>query len=508
MNKKVLVIGNNTEDTDIRTEILANNNKSKNFGLLQEDDDASEVGFYHSSLADASSGFLINTAKNFDEVILLDQPLSEWTSQKILLSTLKLFQDLERNSNYWGITVQYKDNHNIKIYNDWIQFFKTNKSFCIYPWINYSDDGGSVRLCARSNTKMLDVQSVDDWRTDSKYVKLRQKMLTGQRIPESCNSCYEYEDRGMTSYRVHDSLDYIAQLGIDSINDLEKIESPYYYEIRSSNKCNLMCRMCTPQYSHLLQREFDQHPELTNKLQSFSKSYQYSNLGKSINIKGLTDKHTVYLTGGEPTVMKETYSFMRDCIDAGKTDFMLTIGTNANFLSDIFWELADHFTHLHFSVSVDGYGIVNDYIRWRSNWNDIIKNCEKIKSKGHLFTWNHVPTIWGIHRTHEFFEFASDNFPMESLYLQYNHVDLHSAFISPMIEEVVESLQRTKETKLYRSDGKDCKSGIDSLLAHYQTYKPEHDKVEKFFRWNDIMDNARNIKLIDYIPDLDSYRPY
>ena len=64
------------------------------------------------------------------------------------------------------------------------------------------------------------------------------------------------------------------------------------------------------------------------------------------------------------------------------------------------------------------------------------------------------------------------------------------------------------ETSLYYSDGKDCKSGIDSFYEHYQTFKCDPEQLEKFFRWNDLMDNARNIELKDYIPELDACRPY
>ena len=508
MKQRVLVIGNNTLDTDLRTENLARKNSSKNLGLITEDSDVSQTGYYHSSIADASSGYLISIAKQFDKVILLDQPLEEWTSKKLLLSSLKICQEVERNSNYWGTSVQYKDNKNIQIYTDWMNFFKTNKSFCIYPWINYNDDGGNNVLCARTKTKIADVGAIENWQTHPEYVDIRQRMLRGERMPENCSVCYEYEDKGMTSYRVHDSLDFIAQLGIRNVKDLEQIDNPYYYEIRSSNKCNLMCRMCTPLYSHLLKKEFEENPDLVTNQQFWRDNYAYSNKLKTIDVKTLTHKHLVYLNGGEPTVMKETYQFMRKCIDAGHTDFGLTIGTNANFFSEQFWDLAKYFTQLHFSVSCDGYGIVNNYIRWRSDWDSIVENCHRIKQEGHQFTWNHVPTIWGIHRTHEFFEFASREFPQESLYLQYNFVDLHSAFISPMIEEVKESLRLTQETKLYYSDGKDCKSGIDGLLEHYKRYKTEPDKVEKFFKWNDIMDSARNIMMVDYIPDLDAYRPY
>ena len=510
MNKKVLVIGNNTEDTNVRTEKLAKRSGNKNFGLIEFDTPKDfKYGHYHTSLADVSSGFVMSIAKDFDEVILLDQ--NEYDSQKILLSTFKLFVNLEQKSNRLGLRTKYKENKNIKVYNDWIQYFQKNKSFCIYPWINYNDqvnEGTGLQLCSRASKKLKEVEDLHDWKTDPDYTRIRRKMLKGELIPEHCKVCYQYESRGLTAYRTHDSLDYIAKLGIETLEDLDKITNPYYYEIRSGNKCNLKCRMCSPNHSHLLRREFKQNPELSLPMQWIRKDYPYSNINDVVNIESLTDKHTVYPTGGEPTVMKEIYEFMRRCIDAGKTDYNLTIPTNANRISGVFWDLASKFSNLHFSVSVDGLGLVNDYIRWNSSWDNIVATCEKIKSEGHQFTWNHVPTIWGIHRTHEFFEFASRAFPFEHLYLQYNRVVLHSAYVSPLIEEVKESMRRTMETSLYYSDGKDCKSGIDSFYEHYQTFKCDPEQLEKFFRWNDLMDNARNIELKDYIPELDACRPY
>ena len=113
-------------------------------------------------------------------------------------------------------------------------------------------------------------------------------MLRGERMPENCSVCYEYEDYGMDSYRIHDSLDFIAQLGIRNVKDLEQIDNPYYYEIRSSNKCNLMCRMCTPLYSHLLKKEFEENPDLVTDQQFWRDNYEYSNKLKTIDVKTLT----------------------------------------------------------------------------------------------------------------------------------------------------------------------------------------------------------------------------
>jgi len=389
--------------------------------------------------------------------------------------------------------------------NDWKEFFFFYLSFCIYPWILYNDDLGYMTTFARSSQKITDIKSNLDWKNDPDYNNIRKKMLQGTKLPEFCSVCYDYESKGLDGYRRHDSLDYIAKLGIKNLDDLDNITSPYFYEIRLSNKCNLMCRMCTPIHSHLIKREFRKFPELSRPGQNENSKVQYTSLDV-VDIPGLTEKHTVYITGGEPTVMKELYEFMQLCIDAKRTDFRLTMTTNTQFMSEKLWRLAKHFPNLHFSISIDGYKEVNDYIRWKSSWDDIMRNVDRMVEEGYGITWNHVPTIWGIHRTHELFEFVSDRFPFVGLYLQYNRVDLHSAFKSPLIQETIESMKRCQETKVYFNDGKDCRSGVDSFLEHYSNVDLDLDHLQKFFAWNDLMDHARGIQMKDYIPDLDATR--
>jgi MoaA/NifB/PqqE/SkfB family radical SAM enzyme len=504
--KKVLVLGNNTEDTDDQTTRLAGN--YKNHGLVSDPlQDVSANGYYHTTISDLPPGDIINIAKQFDEVIMLDQTAEEWVSSKPFLTTYKIMVEIEKNSNRWATRSKYKTNANIKTLEYWTNLFKGNESFCIYPWIHFNNYSGHMQLCSRSFKKVKDVGTIKDWSTDPDYGVIRKAMLEGKRLPKSCSTCYQYQERGLDSYRVHDSLDYIVKLGLNNLKDLEKIDNPYYYEVRLSNKCNLMCRMCTPIHSHLLKREFRQNPELAIPGQNEKNDYKSFSSTDHIDIDSLTPKHSVYLTGGEPTVMREVYDFMQHCIDRERTDFELTLPTNVQSLNSKFMRLAKQFSRMHFSVSIDGYGLTNDYIRWRSDWKTIEKNLYMIKDEGIKFSWNHVPTIWGIHRTHELFEFASENFPHETLYLQYNRIDLHSAYRSPLVKETLESLERCKKTRLYWSDGKDCRSGIDSFYNHYQSYKPDKEHLKKFFDWNDKMDNARNIKMADYIPELAACNP-
>ncbi len=507
---RTLVLGNNTQDTDDQVTELATKGNTINHGLIDTvDQDCSQQGYYHTTLLDLAPGEIMKIVHKFDEVKVLDQPAESWESQKPRLSTYKLIATLEKQSNRLGIKVYGKDNDSFVDMEYWTNLFKQNRSFCAYPWIVHSqdkNDGTKLNLCARSSYEVADVKGIrGNWQTDPKYTKIRENMKRGIKLPKTCRVCYKYEDHGMTGYRTHDSLDWIARLSLKNIKDFDKITNPYYYELRLSNKCNLMCRMCTPLHSHLLIPEFKENPGLVNSNQWYSEDQSFTDTSV-IDVENLTKKHTVYLTGGEPTIMHEVYAFMRKCIDLEKTDFHFTIGTNAQRLNPLFMNLASKFSNMHFSISIDGYGKVNDYVRWKSDFDTIISNCHRLVNQGHQITWNHVPTIWGIHRTHELFEYVSEHFPKVPLYLQYNRVDITCAFKSPLIEETLKSMERCKKTILYSSDGKDCTSGIDAFYDHYLRYKVNKDDLQKFFTWNDLMDKARNISMSDYIPELDACR--
>lgn len=506
---KVLYIGDNTIKTYDRVKDLADLNSVEMQGLIEDMSvEFESPGYYFTSTIDCIPKTIIDNVHKFDEVRLLDISSEEWSHSKIFLDSYVLIKELERQSNRIGIRVKYYENAESLDY--WTNLFKTNKSFCLYPWIQINlERGEETQLypCSRANRGSIitDLKDLTDWKTDKKFTEFRERIKSGKRLDTVCQTCYRYEDRGLTSYRVHDSLDWIAALNLKSIEDLDSIENPYFYDLRLSNKCNLMCRMCTPIHSHLLYNEFKEHPELNGPGQGIREKYSYTSTDV-VKIETLTDKHMVYLTGGEPTIMKEVYEFMRKCIDQGKLDFQFSMTTNAQNLNKTFIDLADKFERLHFSVSIDGYGKVNDYIRWRSNFEKLIENCHMLREHGHVISWNHVPTIWGIHRTHELFEYLGEHFPDVHLYLQYNRVELHSAFNSPLAAQVIESMKRCQQTATYWNNGKDCKSGIDSFLEHYQSYTIDTNHLKRFFAWNDLMDSARNIKLIDYIPDLDQCR--
>ena len=500
-NQKILCIGNNTEDTDIQTTKLALEKQTKNHGLLNNNNfNIENFGYYHTCILDLTLGNLIDIAKQFDKIIMLDQAKETWPHWKPLLSTYKLMQELDQ----LGHVTEYKNNKNIEDYQNFFRQIENNKSFCIYPWINLVEENGHLQTCARSRENITTFDKLQDWRTDPEFTKIRNKMLQGELLPKNCKYCYNYENKNIESYRQFETKEWISKLEIKSIEDLDNITHPYYYEIRLSNKCNLMCRSCKPEHSHLIDREYKKFNIIYPEKQYF----KYSNLDR-IDIDSLSPKVRVYLTGGEPTVMTEVYTFMKKCIAKGKTDFDFTLGTNAATISNKFLDLANNFTNMNFSVSLDGYGRINDYWRWGSKWDQVIYNSKLLESYGHNISINCVPGIYNVTNLHLLYEFLDKEFPHTSVYLQINHVGSQSAYNHPNHDLVIKSMLKCKQTKMYYADGKSNKTAIDSLYDHYSK-KPECDlqSLKEFFEYNDKLDAARNSRLGDYIPELEECRKY
>ena len=498
-DKKILCIGTNSSDTDIKTTNLAKTNNTVNHGLIADYDFIPlDFGYYHTSIIDVSSGAIIQMAKHFDSVHFFDQPLSEWSHWKLLMSSYRLMVELDT----LGYNTTYKDNNNIQKYKNFDQLFSWNKSFCIYPFMLLTEEHGYLVPCARSTEKITTVDKLVNFKTNEEYNKIRTAMIKGEKLPNHCSFCYDYESKGIESYREFETIEWVSKLDINSVEELAEINHPYYYEIRLSNKCNLMCRSCKPEHSHLIEKEYKKF----NIIYPFPQTFKYSSTSL-IDIDSLSSATRVYLTGGDPSVMTEVYEFMEKCISAGKIDFDFTLGTNGQTLTNKFLELTKHFTNMNFSISLDGYGKINDYWRWGSDFDTIIKNVRILESQGHTISINCVPGIYNVTNLHLLYEFLDRELPHTTVYIQINHLPMQSVYNHPNAKLALESLEKCKQTKMYYSDGKSNKTFFDSAIKHYSSNPTcDLDLLKQFFEYNDKLDQARNVKLADYIPELEDCR--
>jgi hypothetical protein len=494
-NKKILVLGNETVDTDSQVTALATSNTTINHGLLiNELFEISQPGYYHTTVVDLSPGAIANLANKFDKIMLLDQPHDSYPHAKTLLTTLRLCQDLEQ----LGVNVEYKNTFSAKNMLYWRDYLNKNKSFCFYPFlslINYTD---FTSHCPKKVVPVKKLSDIQDWSTDPEYNIIRNKMLNGELMPERCSDCYAREAEGQESTRQFETLEWAQRIGATSVEDFLKIKSPLMYEIRPSNKCNIMCRTCDPHHSHLIEKEWKSIGYRNYK------EFKFNNTPfDKIDFKSAV---SIYVGGGEPTIMPEFYDFLRKCIADNATNFEFNIGSNGLKISDTLLELLDHFSNVCFALSIDGYKQVNDYIRWGSDFDTVIDNSRILRQRGHTVSLQTVFSMWNITRMHELFEFYDSEFPEsgclvnvatgeEDIFMPYNH---------PCPEMVIKSMELCQKTKVYFNNGRSIKSQVDVLLEHYKNpmYQINVEQLTKFYKFNDMLDQSRQSNLADYIPEL------
>lgn len=502
--QKVLFLGNNDKSTDQEVSKLSIDQGTNNFGLI---DDQTFVphqsGFYHTTVVDIPWGGLIGLAKRFDCIVMLDQPQSQWSHWKCLQATCKFMLTLEQ----LGFNTVFRNNANTKRILYWIDLvYNKNSSLCIYPWINLSNNGSKLKLCSRDTSSVTTIDKLQDWSTNQDFNHIRQSMLDGKSLPDHCSVCYKYESLDMESYRQFETIDWITQLEIDSVDDLKNIQHPFFYEVHSGNNCNIKCRSCQPAFSEPIAIEYKKHNIQPPKNLAWQ-APEYSI--DRIDIDSLDHRSCVYFQGGEPTIMPEVREFMRRCIAKNKTDFFLTMCTNGVKFPQEFMDLVKHFPGTNFSFSIDGYDQVNDYWRSGSKWNKIIDNARWIQSLGFSVSINTVPGIYNVTNMHLLFEFLDREFPMTAIYMQVNYLPWQSAYNHPCADLVIDSMKRCQQTSIYHSNGKSCKTSIDSILAHYSNNPVcDIDSLRDFFDYNDQLDRVRGTKLKDYIPELEEARKF
>ena len=131
---RILCLGNNTEDTDLKTRQLADKAQLPCHGLLSELDQSFDTlnydlpGYYHTSVVDISVGNLKELMNKFDKVVMLDQPIDQWNHTNEFYNTIALMQST-------GTTVEFLNQDQIAAAELFANLLKKNKSFCIVGYV-------------------------------------------------------------------------------------------------------------------------------------------------------------------------------------------------------------------------------------------------------------------------------------------------------------------------------------------------------------------------------------
>lgn len=380
-------------------------------------------------------------------------------------------------------------------------------TMCVLPWIHkYVNPQGLVMPCCNGDEKYPYGSIVHNNLDDISTRPVQEQMIAGQR-PSACNSCWQKEDSGLPSMRQRMNKQFS-----DSKN--EKSFVLKYLDIRLSNKCNLMCRMCSGKFSNrIAQEELKLYGETKYKDEILSKDLVKKQLAY---IKDNIDTvEQIYFAGGEPMIMKEHYEILNMLIESGRTDVEVSYNTNLSMLNFKQYNVLDywkHFDRINLSASIDLIGYQSDYVRHGVEYDVLEKNYNSIKNltnvRFNIASILHLMNIYNLPKLQRrWIELGVDCsdirfdvliMPEEQainvLPEHYKDLALHQ------IQEHTEFLTTVENSELL----------INTWLeaTEFMTSTSKTHLLEKFFRLTDDKDSIRKQKFEDYFPEYKDLRKY
>ena len=333
-----------------------------------------------------------------------------------------------------------------------------------------------------------------DFQTDPDFQDIREKILRGEKVPH-CADCYKFDDGGVRSSRIFETQRWMETLGIDSYEQIET--KAIFFDLRNDNQCNLACRMCGPQCSTQLEKEY--------KEIGWASVETYKDFGFN-NVVALDDIKRMYVAGGEPSIMFEFRKFLRRAVEEGKTDFDLRLSTNGTNLNKEYYELLKNFKKLHVTFSLDGYGDVNKYIRWPCDWNTLISNIKKMYELTQDISFNTTISIWNISQLSNMIIELEKEFEFVPIMLNRVTYPRSMEFTTfPDKDVALADLEKIKETRSYKNM-LEIQERVHFYISEMANSKLDIEALREFFEYNDALDKSRGIQLANFIPELEHCR--
>ena len=261
--------------------------------------------------------------------------------------------------------------------------------FCVLPWVSLETSPiGTVRPCCLADHEITDdagtkfslgSASFDQIR-NSRYMRdLRQEFLRADR-PETCRRCWNEEDAGRTSKRMH-TLDRLKHM-IDDRGWTEDAKPLMFLDLKLGNICNLKCRICGSWSSSTFAAEEIRYQE--NKKDNFH--YVMMKLGRWPREeqkfwqdleRNMFQLRYLEFTGGEPFMIQEHFDLLEKLVASGYAkDIEIHYNTNGTIFPLGAEQIWRHFKHVEIAFSIDDVDARFEYQRSNAQWAGVNANIE------------------------------------------------------------------------------------------------------------------------------------
>jgi len=248
-----------------------------------------------------------------------------------------------------------------------------------------------------------------EWYESEFMNRLRGEMLredfNKEYLSRVCEGCWKQEEK----YGKSDRMKYVDQILSDKFDnkvpellrtvqefiDYEKIDlKERILDIKLKifgNACNLDCYMCTPRSASTrtaslkkLDKIYD--PDLDPSDGEKMNTLKYDDDAYLDQIAEIAPYiRSIKIIGGEPLVMKNHYKLLEKLSITGYSEGINLIYKTNLSVFDMegynFKNYFDSFREFVMKVSIDTYGKYNDYIRKKSDWDDLIHNLQIMRNR-------------------------------------------------------------------------------------------------------------------------------
>jgi MoaA/NifB/PqqE/SkfB family radical SAM enzyme len=379
-------------------------------------------------------------------------------------------------------------------------------NFCVMPFIHSFVTPNIISPCC-AYTKKIQLNSKTQYWSSEQLKNIQQNMLDNVR-DTGCNICWEKEDRGYSSLRQHSNQIYATH--IDQIKQNHRQDNPFYLDLRLGNLCNLKCRMCTSEWSSQIAGEILDNPNEEWVDTPKQKIIELDNDTWQLLDQWIPYVRRVFMTGGEPTIIKRNLDYINKIIASGHSaNVELIFTTNATNINQNFIDIGKNFKSVSYNVSIDAVGELANYIRYPSNWQTIYNNLKNIPSGVSLNTTIQWLNMTRLNEIFDFIETCGISFG--GIWFQ---LVTHPKYLDPiyapkfMKEKCIADITAFLESEFLNQEKYnnilygELKQSLQQVKAFLTTNLNNVNHTEEFLKRMEILDRLRGQKLFTVLPEL------
>ena len=414
--------------------------------------------------------------------------------------------------------------------------------YCSLAFGSASIDQTGYKPCCNFQGKFHPDQGLNgSHHNDIHLVKVREALVQ-DKWPRGCINCKESEENGYASMRTIWNKELGENIPMDTTVDPINVK---YLDLTFSNKCNSKCMTCSPAASTLWEEEWNYiHRDATEHLPENAKRAYSDSIWKQTGIKIYIEDDKVNeliktypnvtrlaFVGGEPTIHEEGIRFLKELIRLDRAkNITISYVTNLTGLTQELLDVWQKFKSVHLSVSIDGYGRLNEYIRYPFKWKKIEENVTQMFEYSKLYpdrysiSLSHTASLLSILQSHEllkwWWELSKKYKEHNGRYTNYgvflNRVWSPAHFKTNILSKKLrrkglEELKKTQEEIFNDFTENDIFHGVDEMwkdqFGLLTTWLNEEQEVypqliDQCLHFIDHSDKFRKRSMQDYIPDV------